>query len=205
MKSAVLIGSFLAGLGLLAGCQPVAQKASAEKKETRAEVKKEEKKKKEKKSAEERFRIALANQDKWQKACSNPNQLVPEGIDVETFRKEMLETVKFPAGGVVGKDIARGERLFGDPKKGGRSRRGNCYACHCGDPQILACGNIGPSLRGYGKRGIDPKQTYIKIYNSWAVVPCSVMPRLGYHGVLTPEEIADIVAYMHDPNSPLNK
>jgi len=201
MKEAFLAGSLLVGIGLLVGCQPAAQKAAAPKEEKRVEVKKKEKKK----SSAERFRIALANQDKWQKACSNPNQLVPEGIDIETFRKEMLATVEFPPGGVVGKNIARGEKLFGDPKKGGRSRRGNCYACHCGDPQILACGNIGPSLRGYGKRGIDPKDTYIKIYNSWAVVPCSVMPRLGYHGVLTPEEIADIVAYMHDPNSPLNK
>jgi len=199
MKSAILIGSFLAGLGLLAGCQPAAQKAAAPKAE-KVEAKKEKKK-----IAAERFRTALANQDRWQKACSNPNQLVPEGIDTETFKKEMLETVKFPPGGVLGKNVARGEKLFGDPKKGGRSRRGNCYACHCGDPKILACGNIGPSLRGYGKRGIDPKQTYIKIYNSWAVVPCSVMPRLGYHGVLTPEEIADIVAYMHDPDSPLNR
>jgi len=201
MKSAVVAVSFLAGIGLLASCQPAAQKVAAPE-EKKVELKRAEKKKR---SAAEKFRTALANQDRWQEACSNPSQLVPEGIDVETFRKEMLATVKFPPGGVLGKDVKRGEKLFGDPQKGGRSRRGNCYACHCGDPQILACGNIGPSLRGYGKRGIDPKDTYIKIYNSWAVVPCSVMPRLGYHGVLTPEEIADIVAYMHDPDSPLNK
>lgn len=195
MRKFVLTGA-LASLGLLIACQPAAQKAE----ETKAEKKAEKKL-----SAKEKFKIALSNQDKWQKACSNPKQLVPEGIDIETFRKEMLATVKFPEGGVVGKNIARGEKLFGDPKKGGKSRRGNCYACHCGDPQIIACGNIGPSLRGYGKRGIDPKQTYIRIYNAWAQNPCSVMPRLGYHGVLKPEEIADIVAYMHDPNSPLNK
>ncbi|RLJ71445.1 monoheme cytochrome SoxX (sulfur oxidation) [Hydrogenivirga caldilitoris] len=192
MKKFLFTGVIL-GTGLLVACQPAAQQAEAPKAEEK------------KLSAKEKFEIALANQDKYQKACSNPNQLVPEGIDLETFKKEMLATVKFPEGGVVGKDIAKGEKLFGDPKKGGKSRRGNCYACHCGDPQIIACGNIGPSLRGYGKRGIDPKDTYIRIYNSWAVNPCSVMPRLGYHGVLKPEEIADIVAYMHDPNSPLNK
>ncbi|NPA41495.1 MAG: sulfur oxidation c-type cytochrome SoxX [Aquificae bacterium] len=196
MKKIVIAGA-VAGLGLLVACQPAAQQTEAPKKEVTAQKKK--------LSKHEKFKIALENQDKYQKACSNPVQLVPEGIDIETFKKEMLATVKFPEGGVVGKNIARGEKLFGDPKKGGKSRRGNCYACHCGDPQIIACGNIGPSLRGYGKRGIDPKETYIRIYNSWAVNPCSVMPRLGYHGVLSPEEIADIVAYMHDPNSPLNK
>ncbi len=200
-KGIIAIGAIL-GAGLIVACQPAAQKAEAPKKEVK-EAKKEAPKKK--LSAYEKFKMALANQDKWQKACSNELQLVPQGIDIETFKKEMMATIKFPEGGVIGKNVARGEKLFGDPKKGGRSRRGNCYACHCGDPQIIACGNIGPSLRGYAKRGIDPKDTYIRIYNSWAVNPCSVMPRLGYHGVLTPEEIADIVAYMHDPNSGLNK
>ncbi len=204
MKKFVLAGAFV-GLGLLVACQPAAQKAEAPKAqaEKKAEAPKAQAEKK--LSPEEEFKIALSNQDKYQKACSNPYQLVPEGIDFETFKKEMLATVKFPEGGVVGKDVARGEKLFGDPQEGGRSRRGNCYACHCGDPRIIACGNIGPSLRGYGKKGVDPKDTYIRIYNSWAVNPCSGMPRFGYYGVLKPEEIADIVAYMHDPNSPLNK
>jgi len=31
------------------------------------------------------------------------------------------------------------------------------------------------------------------------------MPRFGYHKLLSPEEIADIVAYLHDPESPINK
>jgi len=191
------LASVLAGLGLLVACQPAAQKAEAQK----AGVAKAGKKL----SAEEKFKIALfKNQDKWQKACSNPKQLVPEGIDIETFKKEMLATVKYPPNGVMG-DWKKGEKLFGDPKKQGKSLRGNCYACHCGDPKVIACGNIGPSLRGYAHKGKDPKETYIRIYNSWAQNPCSVMPRLGYHGVLKPEEIADIVAFLHDPNSPINK
>ncbi len=192
MKKIVIAGAF-AGLGLLVACQPAAQRAEAPKAE------------KKKLSAEEKFKIALfKNQDKWQKACSNPTQLVPEGIDIDTFKKEMLATVKYPEGGVMG-DWKKGEKLFGDPRKQGKSLRGNCYACHCGDPTVIACGNIGPSLRGYAKRGKDPKETYIRIYNSWAQNPCSVMPRLGYHGVLKPQEIADIVAFLHDPSSPINK
>jgi len=210
MRSLVLTG-VLGGLGLLVACQAAAQKVEAPKQEApkaqKAEAPKQEAPKDEKKelSEKEKFELALAKRDKWQKACSNPTQLAPEGIDFETFKKEMLATVKFPEGGVVGKDIKRGEKLFGDPEKGGTSQRGNCYACHCGDPRIIACGNIGPSLRGYGKRVTDPEYTYIKIYNSWAIVPCSAMFRYGYHGILTPDEIADIVAYLHDPNSPINK
>jgi sulfur-oxidizing protein SoxX len=31
------------------------------------------------------------------------------------------------------------------------------------------------------------------------------MPRLGAHGFLTPEQIADVVAYLVDPQSPVNR
>jgi len=192
MKKIALAGAIV-GLGLLVACQPAAQKAETKKPEKKL-------------SKYEKFKIAFyQNQDKWQKYCSNEAQLVPKGISIEEFKKAMLATIKFPPGGKVMGDWKRGEKLFGDPKKGGRSRRGNCYACHCGDPQIIACGNIGPSLRGYGKKGVDPKQTYMRIYNSWAFVPCSAMPRLGYWGVLKPEEIADIVAFLHSPESPINR
>ena len=69
-------------------------------------------------------------------------------------------------------------------------------------------GNVGPGLTRYGvQRGSSEetaKYTYEKIYNAWAYVPCSNMPRLGATGHLTPEQIADLVAYLVDPQSPLN-
>ena len=42
------------------------------------------------------------------------------------------------------------------------------------------------------------------IYNSWAYFPCTVMYRFGAQGLLTPEEIADVVAYLLDPESDFN-
>ena len=70
-------------------------------------------------------------------------------------------------------------------------------------------GNLGPELVGYGaKRGNSEavvKYTYEKIYNAWLYYPCSNMPRLGANGYLTPEQIAHVVAYLVDPQSPVNR
>ncbi|WP_298607689.1 sulfur oxidation c-type cytochrome SoxX [uncultured Thiothrix sp.] len=95
------------------------------------------------------------------------------------------------------------------PDKADKPRGGNCYACHAADPKEVAAGNIGSSLTGYGKaRGNNEtniKYTYEKIYNSQAHVACSNMPRFGANGVLNPEQIADLVAFLIDPASPVNK
>lgn len=86
---------------------------------------------------------------------------------------------------------------------------GNCQACHMLEKTEIVGGNFGPPLTNYGKlRGNSPeviKYTYEKIYNSWAYVPCSSMPRYGYHGLLSPEQIADFVHYLISPDSPINK
>ena len=62
---------------------------------------------------------------------------------------------------------------------------------------------------GYGtQRGATEatvKYTYEKIYNAWTYFPCSNMPRLGAKGYLTPEQIAHVVAYLVDPQSPVNR
>ena len=76
------------------------------------------------------------------------------------------------------------------------------------DPQELNVGNLGANLARFGKsRGDGPdvqKYVYEKIYNAWAFFPCSTMPRLGANGYLTPEQIADVVAFLLDPGSPVN-
>ncbi|MFN3599678.1 MAG: sulfur oxidation c-type cytochrome SoxX [Aquificaceae bacterium] len=86
---------------------------------------------------------------------------------------------------------------------------GNCQACHMLEKTEVVGGNFGPPLTHYGKlRGTSPeviKYTYEKIYNAWASVPCSSMPRFGYHGLLSPEQIADFVHYLLSPDSPINK
>ena len=92
-------------------------------------------------------------------------------------------------------------------QKGGNG--GNCYACHAADPKEVAFGTLGPSLTGYGKlRGASDeivKYTYEKIYNSQAFTACSQMPRIGHNGVLKPEQIADVTAFLISPESPVNK
>ncbi len=68
---------------------------------------------------------------------------------------------------------------------------------------------MGPSLRQFGKlRGYTAevqKYAYERIYNSKAFAPCSAMPRFGTSGTLTEAQIKDLVAYLTDPESPVNK
>jgi sulfur-oxidizing protein SoxX len=86
---------------------------------------------------------------------------------------------------------------------------GSCYNCHQIGPDETSFGNIGNSLRQFGNtRGNSPqmqKYVYEKIYNAKAFNLCSSMPRFGYAGTLTEQQIKDLVALLLDPNSPVNK
>lgn len=95
------------------------------------------------------------------------------------------------------------------PDRAGTRRGGNCYACHAIAKKEIAAGNLGPSLSNYAKvRGTSPeavRYVYAKIYNAQAFVACSSMPRFGHNRWLTPKEIADAVAFLLDPESPVNQ
>lgn len=99
-----------------------------------------------------------------------------------------------------------GWRMGDDPK---RVVGGNCYACHQLDAKEVAYGTLGPSLLGYGGGEVPDeariREVYAKIYNSQAVLACSRMPRLGHNRYLTPEQVADYVALLLDPESPVNR
>jgi sulfur-oxidizing protein SoxX len=86
---------------------------------------------------------------------------------------------------------------------------GNCYACHQMEPSELSYGTLGPSLASYGKdRKYDPeeiKRAWAKVYDSQSQVACSSMPRFGANKVLTEAQIKDIIAFLFDPESPVNK
>ena len=86
---------------------------------------------------------------------------------------------------------------------------GNCYACHELTKQELAFGTIGPSLYRFGRtRGFTPEMqryAYGKVYNPDAFAACSNMPRFGFHGILTEQQIRDVVALLTDPASPVNQ
>lgn len=94
---------------------------------------------------------------------------------------------------------------------------GNCYACHLIEKGVPG-GTMGPSLTAYGRRygitkenmntpeGLERlKMVYKIIYNAWHAYPCSSMPRFGYHGVLSPEDVINIATYLLHPESPVNK
>ena len=72
----------------------------------------------------------------------------------------------------------------------------------------MSYGTLGPSLTGYGKTHKDEasiRETWKKIYNSQAVVPCSNMPRFGAKAILTEQQMKDVMAYLLSPDSPVNK
>jgi L-cysteine S-thiosulfotransferase len=57
-------------------------------------------------------------------------------------------------------------------------------------------------------RGNTPemqKYTFAKIYNAEGFNACSSMPRFGHQGILTEQQIKDVVALLMDPASPVNK
>ena len=140
------------------------------------------------------------NQDPDQRLCSlSRDKLPPE--QVGPFIERQKATLKYPADGKLLGDWRQGEALFTNPRKG------NCYACHTGDPKESGAGRMGPGLVAFGQRGTSQtvvKYTYEKIFNAWAFQPCSLMYRGGYHGIVTPEETAHIVAFLLDLASPVN-
>ncbi len=158
-------------------------------------------------------------QDDIQKACS----IVGGGsIDSKTATKVTSlarDSIKKPEGGIKLGDWKKGEEVarsgYGfrvGHKTDDHSKReagGNCYACHQLDPNEIAFGTLGTSLTGYGKlRGTNEAVlnfAYEMIYNPHVYFPCTDMPRFGYNGVLTEQQISDVMAYLFDPESPVNQ
>lgn len=126
-----------------------------------------------------------------------------------------LATIKAPADGQYLGDFKQGEVIastgsglqFNDDPQ--QPAGGNCYACHELAAKELAFGTIGPSLRNYGKlRGDTPamlEYAWGKLYNSNAQTACSRMPRFGHRGILTEQQLKDVMAFLFDPASPVNQ
>lgn len=166
-------------------------------------------------SDEERKRLV---QDFSNQVCSAyKDKPTPEMAKKLTEYNRSL--IQYPQEGIklgdwkVGEQLAKsgyGMRIgkIKPDQTGKKPNGGNCYACHALDPKEPAAGNLGPKLTGYGKRGTNDamlKYTYEKIYNAHAFYACSGMPRFGVHDVLESKQIADIMAYLMDPNSPVNQ
>lgn len=157
-------------------------------------------------------------QDRSQQICSKIGEAKLTQADAAEVVNLARASIKYPASGKLVGDWKTGDRLAhdgaGDRIRNGKleNRKENgglCQNCHGLAPGEINVGNLGPALTGYGKqRGNSEaiaKYTYEKIYNAWVVFPCSNMPRLGATGHLTPEQITHMVAYLIDPQSPINK
>ena len=154
-------------------------------------------------------------QDETMKQCSLYRNLPPKTVADEIQKRERAR-IQYPADGKLMGDWSSGEKIaqsgyglrFTDyPPR--QANGGNCYACHQLSKAEVSYGTIGPSLTNYGKNRnfseADTKAVYDKIYDPQAAYPCSNMPRLGLHGVLTIEQIKDLVALVMSPDSPVNK
>ncbi len=154
-----------------------------------------------------------AIQDGLQRICTETRDNPPAEIG-KTLEAAQLQTVAFPTGSLMG-DWKNGEKIAQSGRgsmwsdKPSDPAGGSCYNCHQLSPKETSFGTIGPSLQRFGKtRGSGPeiqKYVYGKIYNAKAYNACSQMPRLGYAGTLTEQQIKDLVALLLDPASPVNQ
>lgn len=156
------------------------------------------------------------DQSFMQKACSeasmNDTALTKE--QVATIAQNALASVKQPADGKYMGDWKAGYKVAQSGKgmqysdKVGSPAGGNCFACHQMTKTEISYGNIGPSLLHYGEQRGDSKEmveyTWTKLYNSHATSACSVMPRFGAVGVLTEQQMKDVMALLFDAKSPVN-
>jgi sulfur-oxidizing protein SoxX len=157
-------------------------------------------------------------QDDLQKTCSALQGKTIEGETAGKVTQMARADIVYPEGGIKLGDWKKGEAIarsgYGyrvghkTDDHGERDPGGNCYACHQLDPEEIAYGTLGPSLTEYGKtRGTAEatlKYVYDVIYSPHAYFPCTRMPRFGANGVLTQQQIADVMAYLMHPDSPVN-
>lgn len=153
-------------------------------------------------------------QDETQAVCSHYRNNPPEAV-AASIRAREAATIVLPKDGQLLGSWEAGEKIAQSGRGGQFSdspdtvNGGNCYACHQMAKSEVSFGSLGPSLSEYGKlRGFTvdaARETYAKIYNSQATLACSNMPRFGVHGFLTEQQIKDVVAYLFDRRSPVNK
>jgi sulfur-oxidizing protein SoxX len=155
------------------------------------------------------------DQDETQRLCSEfDGKPLPESVS-KKIQDANLASVKWPADGKYlgdwknGEKIAqegRGKQYSDDPASPSGA---NCYACHQLTRSEISYGTIGPSLYNFGKlRGYTDdirRYAYGKLWNAEAYAACSNMPRFGHSGILSEQQVKDVVALLMDPQSPVNQ
>lgn len=157
-------------------------------------------------------------QDELQKTCSALRGKPADAATAQKVAELARASHAYPEGGIKLGDWKKGRALAREgagfrlgPKVDDNTKKlgGNCYACHQMDPKEITFGTIGPSLSGFGKlRGNTPesqKYVYDVVYNAHAYFPCTNMPRFGANGFLNKDQITDVMAYLLDPESPVNQ
>jgi sulfur-oxidizing protein SoxX len=152
--------------------------------------------------------------DETLKLCNQYRNSVPSAEAEKIVARELAKVV-YPLGGKLIGDWREGAKIANNGRGGqfsdepGTVAGGNCYACHQMEKKELSYGTLGPSLTAYGRDrnyAADAiKNAFTKIYDSEAVQACSNMPRFGANKVLTEKQITDLVAFLFDPESPVNK
>jgi len=170
------------------------------------------------------IKVSILDADETNRACSAAD-VAGKPLDEKTAKAieaVNLKSVKWPASGKflgdwkAGEKVAQSGRGMTWKDKAGAVNGGNCYNCHQISKEEISFGTIGPSLYNYGKlRGVtDPNSaaakpivayTWGKLWNSKAYNACSNMPRAGHTGILNESQIADIMALLLDPKSPVNR
>ncbi|TJY64841.1 sulfur oxidation c-type cytochrome SoxX [Sinimarinibacterium sp. CAU 1509] len=153
--------------------------------------------------------------DPMQQACSQPASSEPSAEVAKSISRSAQERVKPPSDGQYLGDWKAGEKIAqtgkgmqysDDPAE---PNGGNCYACHQMAGSEIAYGTLGPSLSQYGKlRGTSPailEYTWTRLWNSHVYNVCSHMPRFGDAGILTEQQLKDVMAYLFDLDSPVNQ
>jgi sulfur-oxidizing protein SoxX len=155
------------------------------------------------------------NQDETQALCTQyATGTLPKDV-AEKIERVNMASIKPPSDGKYLGDWKRGEQVaqrgtgfqYSDTKE--TPVGGNCYACHQLTQAEISYGTIGPSLYNFAKiRGYGPeiqKYAWGKVWNTQAYSACSFMPRFGHAGILSEQQIKDVVALLMDPESPVNK
>ncbi|HEY5638275.1 MAG TPA: sulfur oxidation c-type cytochrome SoxX [Burkholderiales bacterium] len=152
-------------------------------------------------------------QDAVQRICTQTDDKPPAEL-AKALEADQMKTIPFPTGNMIG-DWKKGAKIAADGRgmtwnrPPSTNNGGGCYNCHQLSPEEVSFGTLGPSLKGFGKvrgSGADTqKYLYGKIWNSKAYNLCSGMPRFGHSGTLTDAQIRDLIAYLLDPASPVNK
>jgi sulfur-oxidizing protein SoxX len=133
----------------------------------------------------------------------------------EKIERANLALIKWPADGKLVGDWKQGEKIAqeGRGMQDSDSPTGpvgaNCYACHQLSKQEVSYGTMGPSLHNFAKiRGYTEetrRYAWSKVWNAQAFSACTNMPRFGHNGILSEQQVRDVVALLVDPASPVNQ